>query len=141
MHGNARFRFFVFTCREVKTDFRAPLVAALRSRGETYYIWLRCRPIITNGDGKSCEMTPIAFLLYMFRLKRDGVTNVYINSTNTSFPISTALLRWLAPGGLWCLDMHDDLRYHFRGLKRLHAILAVQIMRLFSDITFHAAAT
>ena len=47
-----RFRFFVFTCRDPKSDFRLPLVDALRHHYETYYIWLRRRPIVSGPTAR-----------------------------------------------------------------------------------------
>jgi hypothetical protein len=54
----------------------------------------------------------------MRRVRRDDRTNVYVNSTNTYFPTTITCLRAPASLGVWCFDMHDDLRYHNTGLKR-----------------------
>ena len=117
---NARFRFFVFTCRDPKTDFRLPLVDALRRHHQTYYIWLRRRPVVSGPDADSAavEMSLADLLRFIWRFKRDDATNVYFNSTNTYFPGMSVALRLVATPGIWCFDMHDDLRYHNTGLKR-----------------------
>jgi hypothetical protein len=138
-----RFRFFVFTCRDPKTDFRLPLVDALRRHAETYYIWLRRHPVV-SGPGpndKPVEMSLPALLRFMRQFGRDNSRNVYFNSTNTYFPGLIAGLRAVAPPGVWCLDMHDDLRYHNTGLKRWREGRIVALLRRLSHVTVHAAPT
>ena len=38
------------------------------------------------------------------------------------------------------MDMHDDLLYHYAGIKRMRAHVAISIMRIFSDLVVHASA-
>lgn len=138
-----RFRFFVFTCRDPKSDFRLPLVDALRRDHPTYYIWLRRRPVVSGpnpGDPFS-EMSVVGLLHFMRRGRRDGAINVYFNSTNTYFPALSALLRMIAPAGVWCFDMHDDLRYHNTGIKRWREQRIVAFLCRLSDVVVHAAPT
>ncbi len=137
------FRFFVFTCRDPRSDFRLPLVDALRRDFETYYIWLRRRPLVSGprrGDPPQ-EMALTAFLQFMRGFRRDDRINVYFNSTNTYFPAMSTLLRGMMPKGIWCLDMHDDLRYHNTGLKRWREGQIIALLRWMSDVTVHAAPT
>jgi hypothetical protein len=138
-----RYRFFVFTCRDPKTDFRLPLVDALRREHETYYIWLRRHPVVSGPGpaGKSVEMTVPALFRFMRRFRRDDRCNVYFNSTNTYFPGLIASARMIAPRGIWCLDMHDDLRYHNTGLKRWREEQVIALLRRMSHLTVHAAPT
>jgi hypothetical protein len=138
-----RFRFFVFTCRDPKTDFRLPLVDSLRREHETYYIWLRRHPIVSGpcADDKPVEMTVPALFRFIRRFRGDDRRNVYFNSTNTYFPGLIACLRAVAPSGLWCLDMHDDLRYHNTGLKRWREGQIISLQRRMSHLTVHAAPT
>ncbi len=138
-----QFRFFVFTCRDPRSDFRLPLVEALKSRYETYYIWLKRRPIITRPDsvGSPEEMSLVRFLSFTSRLRADNKVNVYFNSTNTSFPGLTILLKLIASAGIWCLDMHDDLRYHYAGLRRVRERIAIVLLRQSADVIVHAAPT
>ena len=35
--------------------------------------------------------------------------------------------------------MHDDLRYHYKGLRRLQIKIDIMLARFFSDITVHAS--
>lgn len=138
-----RFRFFVLTCRDPKSDFRLPLVDALRRDHPTYYIWLRRRPVVSGpnpGDPFS-EMSIAGLLRFMRRGSRDGAINVYFNSTNTYFPVLSALLRTIAPPGVWCFDMHDDLRYHNTGIKRWREQRIVAFLCRLSDVVVHAAPT
>jgi hypothetical protein len=138
-----RYRFFIFTCRDPKTDFRLPLVDALRRNHETYYIWLRRHPIVSGpgaGDVPT-EMSVPGLLRFMRRFRRDRQLNVYFNSTNTYFPGMSACLRLLATPGIWCLDMHDDLRYHNTGLRRWRESQIISLLRRMSHITVHAAPT
>jgi hypothetical protein len=139
----AGFRFFVFTCRDPRSDFRMPLVEELRSRYETYYIWLKRRPAVTRPGtaGTPEEMSLIGFLMFIRRIRADNRINVYFNSTNTSFPITTLLLKLIASAGVWCLDMHDDLRYHYAGLRRLRTRLAIVLLRASADVIVHAGPT
>jgi hypothetical protein len=138
-----RFRFFVFTCRDPKTDFRLPLVDALRREHETYYIWLRRHPIVSGpgANDSPVEMTLAALFRLMRRFRGDDRRNVYFNSTNTYFPGLVACIRAVAPSGIWCLDMHDDLRYHNTGLKRWREAQIISLLRRMSHITVHAAPT
>ena len=137
------FRFFVFTCRDPRSDFRLPLVDALRRDFETYYVWLRRRPLVCGprrGDAMQ-EMPLTAFLQFMRGFRRDERINVYFNSTNTYFPAMSMLLRGMMPKGIWCLDLHDDLRYHNTGLKWWREGQIVALLRRMSDVTVHAAPT
>jgi hypothetical protein len=136
-----RFRFFVFTCRDPRTDFRLPLVDALRRHYETYYIWLRRRPVV-SGPGINdapVEMSIRALLMFMRRFRGNDKVNIYFNSTNTYFPGMSLLLRQVARAGVWCLDMHDDLRYHNKGFKRWQEGRIVSMLCRLSDVVVHAA--
>ncbi|MDR3423652.1 MAG: hypothetical protein P4M13_01040 [Alphaproteobacteria bacterium] len=135
------FRFFVLTCRDSATDFRLPLVTALRRDYETYYIWLKRQPVLTYPDGHTALISFVELLSFLRRFKPDGKINVFFNTTNTSFPFITAFLRLIAPRGIWCLDMHDDLRYHYTGLARLRTVIGIRVMQWFSDLIVHAAPT
>ncbi len=138
-----RFRFFVFTCRDPKSDFRLPLVDALRRDHPTYYIWLRRRPIVSgpNAGDPFVEMSAAGLLRFMRNSQRDDAINVYFNSTNTYFPAMSALLRMIAPPGVWCLDMHDDLRYHNTGIKRWREQRIIATLCRLSHVVVHAAPT
>ena len=139
---SVRMRFFVFTCRDPRTDFRLPLVEALRHQHETCYIWLRRRPVVSGPERETTtEMSLLKLLLFVRRFRRDGKVNVYFNSTNTYFPILTFILRVVARPGVWCLDMHDDLRYHNKGLRRWREELIISLLRRLSHVTVHAAPT
>jgi len=137
-----RFRFFVFTHRNPRSDFRRPLVEALRQRYDTYYIWLKRRPSVSGprGNDPAVEMSPIELARFLWRFKNNDKVNIYFNSTSTVFPVLTAFLRFVARPGVWCLDMHDDLLYHYAGLKRIRAYVGILIMRIFSDVTVLASA-
>jgi hypothetical protein len=137
------FRFFVLTCRDPKSDFRLPLVEALRRHSETYYIWLRRRPMM-SGPGADAEAKEISLpdlLRFFRRFRRDDSINVYFNSTNTYFPGLSLILRLIAVPGIWCFDMHDDLRYHNTGLKRWREGLIVSALCRISHVVMHAAPT
>jgi hypothetical protein len=142
-HKTQRYRFFVFTCRDPKSDFRLPLVNALRQHYETYYIWLRRRPVVTgpNTGAAPAQMSLTEFFRWIWHFKRDSKVNFYFNSTNTSFPGLMVLLRLIANSGIWCLDMHDDLRYHYKSFKRFRTRLGIATMRAASDVMVHAAPT
>jgi hypothetical protein len=139
----ARFRFFVFTCRDPKSDFRLPLVDALRHHHDTYYIWLRRRPIVSGPttNDPAVEMSLTGLLRFIRGFRRDDRINVYFNSTNTYFPGLSAMLRLVATAGVWCLDMHDDLRYHNKGFKRWREGVIISLLRRLSHVTVHAAPT
>jgi hypothetical protein len=136
-----RFRFFVLSSRDPRRgdDFRTPFVEALREQYETYYIEVRRHPSI-SGPVKM-EMSLPQFLLFFWRLRRDDVLNVYFNSTDTSFPLLTGLLWLISPRGVWCLDMHDELRYEATGLQRLYLSITLMILRSLSDIILCCAPT
>nr|WP_294520960.1 hypothetical protein [uncultured Rhodopila sp.] len=136
-----KFRFFVFTCRKAASDFRLPLAEALGRHYETYYIWLKRRPIVTGpGRGDApVEMNLLRFLLFMLGFRPDDKVNIYFNSTNTYFPGIMLFLRCFTTAGVWCLDMHDDLRYHNTGLTRLREALVIRLLRACSDVIVNAA--
>lgn len=133
-------RFFILTCRDERTDFRLPLVEVLRPRYETFYIWLKRTPVITYPDGRRETVSFLGLMQFFHEILKDKI-NVFFNSTNTSFPFVTALLKFIAPPSVWCLDLHDDLRYHYTGLQLLHANIGINVMRLTSDVLLHAAPT
>jgi hypothetical protein len=134
-------RFIIFTCRDARTDFRWPLAEALRARHETWYIWLRRRPRLQRPgvDAVFEEISFPALLALLMRLTRTKVVNIYLNSTNTSFPIMMLLLRWLCGRGLWVMDMHDDLLYSSTGLARARAAIAVKVQVRAADIIIRSA--
>jgi hypothetical protein len=135
------FRVFLFTCRDATTDFRIPLVDALRDNYATYYIRLRKRPIIT-GPRKSDQFTETSlYKLFTFisSFRNDNKVNIYFVSTNTSFTLLLTLMRLLLPRGIWCIDMHDDLLYNYKRIGRLVAALNIMIMQCISDVTIIAA--
>ncbi|HET6605244.1 MAG TPA: hypothetical protein VFG62_01165 [Rhodopila sp.] len=143
MRSEPRFHFHVFTCRDPDTDFRRPLAEALSAFGATTYIWLKRRPIVYDpvSADEPREMTLSAFLALMARRRSDGAIPVYLNSTNTYFPGLTIALRMMAPAGVWCFDLHDDLRYHNTGLKRITQDLIVRMIAAVSHEIVHAAPT
>jgi hypothetical protein len=47
----------------------------------------------------------------------------------------------MAPAGVWCFDLHDDLRYHNTGLKRITEDLIVRLIAAVSHEIVHAAPT
>jgi hypothetical protein len=143
MRSEPRFHFHVFTCRDPNTDFRRPLAEALSAFGSTTYTWLRRRPIVYDPvcAGAPKEMTLSAFLAFMARRRSDGAIPVYLNSTNTYFPGLTVALRLVAPAGVWCFDLHDDLRYHNTGLKWITEDLIVRLIASVSHEIVHAAPT
>lgn len=143
MRCEPRFHFFVITCRDPATDFRRPLVEALSAYGPTTYIWLRRRPVVYDSmsGGTRQEMSIGQFMAMMARRRDDGAIPVYFNSTNTYFPRTTLILRLIAPRGIWCFDVHDDLRYHNKGLKRLTESLIIRLLAATSHEIVHAAPT
>ena len=141
------FRFFVFSCRDDRTDFRLPLVSALHDRQyETYYIWLRRKPRV-RGPGATDQPKTISFFGLLRWLRQTArpstqeakTTNVYFNTTNAAFPITTALLRLVAPKGVWCMDMHDDLLYDYQGFKRFRVAVSLKILLAASDLIVRSA--
>jgi hypothetical protein len=141
--ASAGFRFFVFTSRDPQSDFRRPLVDALRQYHGVYYIWMRRRPVVTGPDHASpaSEMSLPALLKFLARLPNHGEINVYFNSTDVCFPGLMVFIRAIARRGIWCLDMHDDLRYYYRGLRRIQKNLAIAVSRESSHVVVHAAPT
>jgi hypothetical protein len=137
------FRFFIFSCRDPRSDFRVPLVRALRQDFETWYILLKRRPVVSGPRESDAprEMSLIRFLAFMRAQKPNGKIHIYFNSTNTAYPLMTGVLRLICARGIWCLDMHDDLMYHHKGVRRLRDWIAIRILRLVSDVTIHAAPT
>jgi hypothetical protein len=136
-------RIFLFTCRPRSTDFRLPLAQALGANYETWYIFLKRRPIVQPPDESAAaiEMSLWAFLVWYFRKSHERTANLYLNSTNTAFPGVISVL-WLIGGrGVWCMDMHDDLTYDSVGWRHWHAVFSVWLQTMLADLTVHAAQT
>lgn len=138
-------RFIVFTCRDPKTDFRLPLVDALRSRGhEVHYIWLKRRPQVSGP--RNSEPPSTMTLMDCFRYLRAATSlrshiNFYFTTTNLCFPALMLMLHAVCASGVWCFDIHDDLLYSLRGLSRLRARVSQTLLLRASDVLVHAAPT
>jgi hypothetical protein len=139
----ANVRFFVFTCRNPESDFRRPLVEALRQYHDVYYIWMRRRPVVSGPDHASpaSEMSLARVIKFLARHSAKGKINVYFDSTDTCFPGLMLFIRLAARRGVWCSDMHDDLRYHHRGLARSRQNIAIALLTMSSHVVVHAAPT
>ena len=136
-------RFFLFTCRNPENDFRRPLVDALRKHHEVYYIRMRRRPVVVGPDRASqvAEMSLTGLVKFLAGHNESGKINIYFNSTDTSFPGLMLFLRSVARPGVWCLDVHDDLRYNYRGLARVRRTIAIALLSMSSHIVVRAAPT
>jgi len=138
-----KFRFFIFTCRGAESDFRLALAETLSEHHEVWYIWLKRRPMVTGfrpGDVPQ-EMPVLRFLRFMLGFRQDDKVNIYFNSTNTYFPGIMTFLRSFVTAGVWCMDMHDDLRYENTGLKWLREDLIVRLLAASAHVTVNAAPT
>lgn len=131
----------MFTCRKPDVDFRLGLVQALRRDFEVWYVRLKRIPIVAgpHEHDTARSMPFIGLLRWLRKQPNDGKVPVYFNSTNTIYPYVTALLRLVAPRGVWCLDMHDDLQYPHEGVRRVRRWLAIRVMVWCSDLTIIAA--
>lgn len=138
-----RVRFFVFTCRNPEVDFRRPLVDALRRYHEVYYIWMRRRPVVAGPDhaSQAREISLSRLIKFLAGHHDKEMINIYFNSTDTSFPGLMLFLRSVARPGVWCLDIHDDLRYIHRGLARVRQTIAIALLSMSSHIVVRAAPT
>ena len=145
MGGRAPFRIIVLTCRDPRTDFRLPLVEALRRRGhEVHYVRLGRRPVIAGpGDDGHVGSTSLTACIRHLRRVTAGknFSNVYFVTTNLLFPTLILALRLLCSPGIWCFDMHDDLLYGTRGLVRLRARVRQAMLLRTCDLLVHAAPT
>jgi hypothetical protein len=143
--GQTPFRIIVLTCREPRTDFRLPLVEALRRKGhEVHYVRLGRRPMIagrSDADGVgSTSLT--ACIRYLRRVTMGkNLSNIYFVTTNLLFPTLILALRVICAPGIWCFDMHDDLLYGTRGLVRLRARVRQAMLLRTCDLVVHAAPT
>jgi hypothetical protein len=136
-----KFRFFIFTCRKADSDFRLALAETLSEHHEVWYIWLKRRPVVTGfraGDAPR-EMPVGRFLKFMLGFRQDDKVNIYFNSTNTYFPGIMTFLRCFVTAGVWCMDMHDDLRYQNTGIKRLREGAIARLLDACSHVTVNAA--
>jgi hypothetical protein len=135
--AEGEFRFFVFTCRKAESDFRLALAETFSEDYEVRYIWLKRRPIVTGFEPGEAprEMSVAAFLKFMLGFGQDDKVNIYLNSTNTYFPGTMAFLRCFVTAGVWCLDMHDDLRYENTGIKWLREDLIARLLNACSHVT------
>ena len=141
--GETALRFIVFTCRDPSTDFRRPLVDALRRRGhEVHYIWLKRRPLVSGpaaGD-LAVPMSLASCLRYLRRVTTARErANIYFTTTNLCFPILILALKAICRPGVWCCDMHDDLLYSLRGVARLRARMNRALLLPAFDLIVHAA--
>jgi hypothetical protein len=144
VNSTAPLRIFVLTCRDEKIDYVRLLASALQDRGvETYYIWLRRRPIVAGPTAAALPkgMSFLRFLMFLMSFDRRDAVNIYFNSTSTSFPWISLLIRLLAAPGVWCLDVYDNFLYDTRGLRRLRTVAAIKVLQWGSDLLVHAAPT
>lgn len=141
LRDHPHLRFFVFTSRNPESDFRRPLVDALRRHCEVYYIWMRRRPVISGPDGgtPASSMSVAGLVKFLLGYHNLGITNVYFDSTDTCFPALMLFLRLAARPGVWCLDMHDDLRYYFGGWRRIRQNAVISLLGMTSHAVLRAA--
>ncbi|MDC9837960.1 hypothetical protein [Rhizobium binxianense] len=141
--NKGRWTIVLLTCRDPAKDFRLPLAEELHLLGhKVFYIFLKRRPVVIDMDNsqeKRVFSVP-KFLGFMRRTFRNRSPLLFVNSTNLVFPALSRTLRMLC-GGLWCLDMHDDLLYGRGGIARLKAQIAQTILLGGSDVVVHAAPT
>lgn len=141
--NKGRWTIVLLTCRDPAKDFRLPLAEELHLLGhKVFYIFLKRRPVVIDMDNsheKRVFSIPkfLRFMRHNFRARK---SLLFVNSTNLVFPAMSRMLRMLC-GGLWCLDMHDDLLYGRAGLARLKAQIAQTILLGGSDVVVHAAPT
>lgn len=136
-----RRRILLLTCRDMETDFRLPLAEELQSLGhDVSYICLKRRPVVSDlsSPGTVRTLSILSFFHYLKREARKNPSIIVFNSTNLAFPLFNFLLK-KSCGGLWCLDMHDDLLYGSTGYSRIKAALSQRLLLRASDFTVHAA--
>jgi len=141
--NKGRWTIVLLTCRDPAKDFRLPLAEELHRLGhKVFYIFLKRRPVVIDMD-KSEDKQVFSlpkFLRFMRHNFRGREPLLFVNSTNLVFPAISRMLRMLC-GGLWCLDMHDDLLYGRTGYSRVKAQIAQSILLGGSDLVVHAAPT
>jgi hypothetical protein len=133
----------LLTCRDPATDFRLPLAEELNALGhDVFYIYLKRRPLLVRMGSEETrrEFSLVEFLKFMPRQFRTTRPLLFFNSTNLVFPVLSIMLRVLC-GGVWVLDLHDDLLYGKRGFARLKARIAQRMLVAGADKMVHAAPT
>jgi len=141
--NKGRWTIVLLTCRDPAKDFRLPLAEELHLLGhKVFYIFLKRRPVVIDMDNSQEKrvFSLSKFLSFMRHNFRDRRPLLFVNSTNLVFPAMSRMLRVLC-GGLWCLDMHDDLLYGRTGYSRVKAQIAQTILLGGSDVVVHAAPT
>jgi hypothetical protein len=138
-----RWNIVLLTCRPPATDFRLPLAEELQRLGHSVrYIYLKRRPVMTDMSGgeEKREFSLVEFFQYMRGTFKGRKPLLFFNSTNLVFPMISRILRLLC-GGIWCLDMHDELFYGKAGLGLLKARISQGMLLGGSDLIVHAAPT
>ncbi len=133
---------FLMSCSDSETGFRRPFAQALHELGnKVYYIQVRRRPIITLiGEERPRSVSIVGFVIWMTKQCRTAPQPLIFNSTNLVFPRLTRILKILC-GGLWCLDMHDDLLYDKTGEELARARRAQEDLVRSADFIVHSAPT
>jgi hypothetical protein len=133
-------RILVLSCRDSRTDFRVPLATAFRQSGyETCYLNIseRSRKLADNVE----KAGKLSFaIVEAWHFTRTDKVNLIIDSTNLTHPFLVAILRIVVRRAIWCFDMHDDLLYDARGIRRFYARVRLLVRARTSDIIFVAAA-
>jgi hypothetical protein len=139
--SNIRMRFIILTRRDPSTDFRRSLADALRDEGYPCYVTLVRRMLVVDGPHEgdpTSRMSPIGFLKFIRNLNR-GETLVVIDSLNLGDPLFCLVIRMILSKAIWAYDIHDDLLYDLRGIKRLRAKISLRIHLLIANLSLHAS--
>lgn len=134
--------FIVLTCRPASSDFRFHLARELSGLGHRVtYIFLKRRPTVTDLETGQAQQWSLGKLVaYFVGLRRRSPAPIVFNSTNLAFPLMSVGLRLLS-GTRWCLDMHDDLLYGSKGVRRFRMAALQALLVSQSDLIVHAAPT
>jgi hypothetical protein len=114
---------------------------AFRQSGyETCYLNIseRTRKLADDVEG-SGKLSFAQLVVQAWHFARTDKVNLIIDSTNLTHPFLVAILRIVVRRAIWCFDMHDDLLYDARGMRRLYARVRLFVRARTSDIIFVAA--
>jgi hypothetical protein len=126
-------RFIFFSTRRLETDFRRFLFEALQHSGfETWHVCIGPPVVVIGPDESSITFEGLSgFFGLIAHLQSDALASnlsVYFDSTGVYRLAKSLVLRAVLPKGVWCFDIHDNLLYDYRGIRRIKALIGLSML-------------
>ncbi len=123
--------------------YRSHLADALREQGLIVtFVHLKRAPIIyltSHDEGRTTDLA--SFVMWLRKSCQDHPATLIINSTTTSYPFWSLLLKSIC-GGLWCFDLYDNFAVvHQDAARRFYEGILQKILAWSSDFVIRPSLT